>query len=185
LRAVASAKADEGTKATRTGVVSAFRRTLPEAKTTAALASLLAATELSMKRSIAYHASENLATAHGYYTDESKRNETADVLTIHQVVQPVVHVSADARSARIRARLFQMRSPAGREGSWTSGIYENASVNEDGSWRLSGTNLDYVWTAPSRGGWVRVTTPPVAPKHTVPFHYKNPVSGRVPPLLLR
>ena len=67
---------------------------------------------------------------------------------------------------------------------------------------------DYVWRAPSRGGWVRVKTPPVAPEvamvsdfppdrplrgsiaapfpkvHAVPFHYSNPVSGRVPPLLL-
>ncbi len=24
-------------------------------------------------------------------------------------------------------------------------------------------DLDYIWTAPSRGGWVRVTTPPTAP----------------------
>ena len=68
-------------------------------------------------------------------------------------------------------------------------------------------DLDYIWTAPSRGGWVRVTTPPTAPAvsmkqflpdrplrgsiaapfptvHTVPFHYRNPVSGRAPPVLL-
>jgi hypothetical protein len=69
-------------------------------------------------------------------------------------------------------------------------------------------DLDYVWTAPSRGGWVRVKMPPAAPQvamakefppdrplrgpiaapfpkvQAVPFHYKNPVSGRVPPLLL-
>ena len=35
-------------------------------KTEAALASLLTATELSVVRSKAYHASENLATAYGY-----------------------------------------------------------------------------------------------------------------------
>jgi len=69
-------------------------------------------------------------------------------------------------------------------------------------------DLDYVWNAPSRGGWARVKTPPTAPRvtmasefppdrllrgsiaapfpvaHTVPFHYRNPVSGRVPPVLL-
>jgi SnoaL-like domain len=211
-----------------------------------ALASLLAATELSVERSKAYHASENLATAYGYYIDEFAWDETADIfsrdgfkelsyvgayvgrerirqsmkvrypnpkspnfLTIHQTVQPVIHVSADARSAKIRVRLFQMGGPAGGEGSWISGIYENTSVNEDGTWKLSGMDLDYVWTAPSRGGWVRVKTPPTAPQVamakefppdrrlrgsiaapfpkviTVPFHYVNPVSGRVPPLLLR
>ena len=214
-------------------------------KTEAALASLLTATELSVERSKAYHASENLATAYGYYIDEFAWDETADIfsrdgskelsyvgtyvgrerirqslklrypnpkspdfLTLHQVVQPVIHVSADARTAKIRARLFQMGGPSGGEGSWVSGIYENTSVDEGGTWKLSGMDLDYVWRAPSRGGWVRVKTPPVAPEvamvsdfppdrplrgsiaapfpkvHAVPFHYSNPVSGRVPPLLL-
>ena len=79
---------------------------------------------------------------------------------------------------------------------------------EDGAWTLSGMDLDYVWQAPFRGGWARVKTPPTAPDvaltrefppdrplrgsvappfpkaHAVPFHYKNPVSGRVPPVLL-
>ena len=63
---------------------------------------------------------------------------------VHQVVQPVIHVSADARSAKIRARLFQMGGPSGGEGSWISGIYENTSVNEDGTWKLSGMDLDYI-----------------------------------------
>ena len=122
-------------------------------KTAAALASLLAATERSVERSKAYHASENLATAYGYYIDEFAWDETADIfsrdgwkelsyvgtyvgrerirqsmkrrypnpkspnfLTLHQVVQPVIHVSADARSAKIRARLFQTRRSGGRRG---------------------------------------------------------------------
>ena len=214
-------------------------------KTVAALESLIAATELSVERSRAYHASENLATAYGYYIDEFAWDETADIfsregwkelsyvgtyvgrerirqslkrrypnpkspnfLTLHQVVQPVIHVSADARSAKIRGRLFQMGGPTGSAGSWISGIYENTSVDEGGTWKLSGMDLDYVWNAPSRGGWVRVTTPPAVaeiamakefppdrplrgsiaapfPKvHVVPFHYRNPVSGRTPPVLL-
>ena len=79
-------------------------------------------------------------------------------------MQPVIHVSADGRSAKIRARLFQLGGPAGGEGSWISGIYENTSVDEEGTWKLSGMDLDYVWQAPSRGGWVRVKTPPTAPQ---------------------
>jgi hypothetical protein len=217
----------------------------PTVKTAAALASVLAATERSVERSKAYHASENLASAYGYYIDAFAWDETADLfsrdgwkelsyvgtyvgrerirqslklrypnpkspdfLTVHQIVQPVIHVSADARSAKIRARLFQLGGPEKGEGSWISGIYENSSVDEGGTWKLSGMDLDYVWTAPSRGGWVRVKTPPPAPPvalakefppdrplrgsiaapfpkvHAVPFHYRNPVSGRVPPVLL-
>ena len=221
------------------------RKPAPPVTSAAALASLLATTELSVERSKAYQASENLATAYGYYIDEFAWDETADIfsrdgskelsyvgtyvgrerirqslkrrypnpkspdfLTIHQVVQPVIHVSADARTAKIRARLFQMGGPSGGAGSWISGIYENTSVDEGGTWKLSGMDLDYVWRAPSRGGWVRVKTPAVAPEvamtrdfppdrplrgsiaapfpkvHAVPFHYSNPVSGRVPPVLL-
>jgi hypothetical protein len=217
-----------------------------KADTTAALASRVAATELSVERSKAYHATENLDSAYGYYIDEFAWDDTAEIfstngwkelsyvgtyvgrerirqslkrrypngkspnfLTVHQIVQPVIHVSADGRSAKIRARLFQLGGPANGEGSWISGIYENTTTDEDGTWKISGMDLDYVWTSPSRGGWVRVKTPPGAPRvetmkdfppdrplrgpivapfpkiETVPFHYVNPVSGRVPPLLLR
>jgi len=218
----------------------------PEPVATAAkLEALLSTAERSVERSRAYHAAENLATAYGFYIDEFKWDETADLfsrdgwkelsyvgtyvgrerireslkrrypnpkspdfLTIHQIVQPVIHVSADARTAKIRVRLFQLGGPAGGEGSWIGGIYENSAVDEDATWKLSGLDLDYVWQAPSRGGWVRVTTPPIAPVvtlakefppdrplrgsiaapfpkvHAMPFHYKNPVSGRVPPVLL-
>jgi hypothetical protein len=247
LRASASAMAAADKTAGKPSAVSAFRRTLPApVKNAGALAALLSTTEISIERSKAYHASENLVTAYGYYIDEFAWDDVAnifsrdgwkelsyvgtyagrerirqslkvrypnpkspDFLTIHQVVQPVIHVSADAKSAKIRARLFQLEGPAGGEGSWISGIYENTAVDDGGAWMLSGMDLDYVWSAPSRGGWVRVTTPPTAPQvamarefppdrplrgsiaapfprvHTVPFHYRNPVSGRVPPLLLR
>jgi hypothetical protein len=134
--------------------------------------------------------------------------KSTNVLTLHQVVQPVIHVSADARTAKIRGRLLQMGGASGGAGSWIAGVYENSAVDEEGTWKLSGMDLDYIWTAPSRGGWVRVTTPPAAPQvamakefppdrplrgsiappfpkvHTVPFHYKNPVSSRMPPVLL-
>jgi hypothetical protein len=134
--------------------------------------------------------------------------KSTNFLTLHQVVQPVIHVSSDARSAKIRGRLLQMGGPSGGTGTWITGVYENSAVDEAGTWKLSGMDLDYIWTAPSRGGWARVTTPPTAPQvamakefppdrplrgsvappfpkvHAVPFHYKNPVSGRVPPVLL-
>jgi hypothetical protein len=206
---------------------------------------VLAATELAVERARGYYASENLATAYGYYIDEFKWDDTADLfsrdgwkelsyvgtyagrerirqslklryptpksysfLTLHQIVQPVIHVAADGRSARVRVRPFQLGGPAGGEGSFIGGIYENTTVVEDGAWKLSGMDLDYVWNAPSRGGWARVKSAPPAPDvpmakefppdrplrgpvaapfpkvADVPFHYKNPVSGRVPPLLL-
>ena len=132
-----------------------------------------------MKRAQAYYASENLSSACGYEIDQRERDKTPERLTIHQIVQPVIHVSADARSAKIRARLFQLGGPAGGDGSWSSGIYENSSADEGGTWKLTATDLIQTWTAPSHGGWARAIRP-----SAVPFHYRNPVSGRVPPLLV-
>jgi hypothetical protein len=180
----------------------------PAVRTVAELESLLTATSRSVERSQAYHAAENLVAAYGYYQDAMAWDETAAIFSrsgwkerirqplnmpaspgaspngfaLHQIVQPVIHVSADGRSAKARVRLFQMGNQAGGDGAWTSGIYENTALDEGGTWKLSGVSLDYVWTAPSRGGWVRATAPPTAPQ--VPFHYRNPVSGRVPPVLL-
>jgi len=215
----------------------------PQAPTTAdALESILAETERSVARSRAYHASENLASAYGFYVDAFAWDEVADIfsrdgwkelsyvgtyvgrerireslkrrypngkspdfLTVHQIVQPVIHVSDDGRSAKIRTRLFQLGGPSGGQGSWISGVYEDTALDEDGTWKLSGMDLDYVWTAPSRGGWARVAAPPTAPEialagefppdrplrgpsvapfpevRDVPFHYANPVSGRAAP----
>jgi hypothetical protein len=155
------------------------RETQQAAKTAAALEAQLTATERSVERSKAYHASENLAAAHGYGLDESPQNETTTFM-LHQVVQPVVHVSPDARSAKVRVRAFQLGNVAGGEGAWLSGIYEGTAQEAAGAWTLARMNLTRVWTSPSRGGWVRVKPSPV----TVPFHFRNPVSGRVPPVLL-
>ena len=126
---------------------------LPVVKAAASLESLLAATERSVSRSKAYHASENVTTAYGYTMDDSKSDPS--FFMVHQIVQPVITVSADGRSSKIRARLFQLGGPAGGEGSWTSGIYDDAAVDENGTWKLSTTNLQQSWTAPSRGGWAR------------------------------
>ena len=129
------------------------RRTIPDpVKTGAALEKLLAATERAVQRSLAYHASENLATAYGYTRDSAARSE--NLLALHQVVQPVVMVSSDARSAKIRARLFQMGNTGDGEGSWTSGVYESTATNQGGVWKLSSMKANIRWTAPSRGGWI-------------------------------
>lgn len=134
-------------------------------------------------------------------------------MTFHQKTQPVITVSEDGGSAKIRTRLFQMNAAREPGGSWMSGIYENTAVKENGVWKLSSMDLDYTWSADLLGGWARVepgsfnrfvpapgslsgsaapdaplrgiVTPPYpeAPVDMA-FHYRNPVSGREPPLLL-
>jgi hypothetical protein len=121
-------------------------------KTEAAIERLLASTERAIQRSQAYHAAEHLATAYGYARDRDAWSRKT--FTLHQVVQPVITVSADARSAKLRARLFQLGNSAEGAGSWTSGIYDGAAADQGGVWKLSSMKANIRWTAPSRGGWI-------------------------------
>jgi len=129
--------------------------------------------------------------------------------TCHQLVQPVIHVSEDGRSADIRVRLFQLSGADGKDGLWMAGILEKKAVIEDGIWKLCAMDLDYTWTADYKGGWVKGPMslklsagtimkkfPPDRPMRgpaeapfpkiaDMPFHYINPVSGRRPGLLLK
>ena len=124
------------------------------AATATAIGRVLATAERALERSKAYHAAENLASAYGYAIEQSAPR---NVLAIHHVVQPVIRVSADARSAKVHTRLWQLGGPEKGEGSWVSGIYESTAVNDGDRWRLSATFRHDAWTAPSRGGWARAT----------------------------
>ncbi len=128
--------------------------------------------------------------------------------TCHQIIQPVIHVSEDGRSADIRVRLFQLSGSDGENGLWMAGILEKKAKIENDIWKLTAMDLDYTWTADYKGGWAKglmslklsagnimETFPPDRPMRgpseapfpkiaDVPFHYVNPVSGRRPPLLL-
>lgn len=157
---------------------------------------------------------------------------TPGFFTIHQLVQPVIHVSEDGLTAKARLRLFQCGGSAdGSTGSWIGGIYENTAVREDGEWKFGVQDLHHLFNASYRNGWARVgdvtslrtsrpdnprnvrgggirqglggaasgsriasEMPPDRPirakQYAFPeivepaFHYRNPVSGRMPPELL-
>lgn len=204
-------------------------------------------TERLIDRAVGYDASENIASAYGYYIDDFLWDETADLFAVdgwkelsyvgtyvgrerirqslkirypgaggrttgyfagHQLTQPVIRVSEDGKSAKVRVRLFQLGGASGGNGLWIGGIYENTTVVEDGVWKIKGMDLDYVWTADYKGGWARaagsfnpppdamsskfppdrplrgVITAPFPKIMDMPFHYVNPVTGRQPPLFL-
>ncbi|MEJ2111604.1 MAG: nuclear transport factor 2 family protein [Acidobacteriota bacterium] len=160
---------------------------------------------------------------------------TPDFFTIHQLTQPVIHISEDGGSARARLRLFQCGGNAdGTSGSWIGGIYENTAVKENGEWKFGVQDLQHTFNASYRNGWARVSAagrskvvpgkkpagrdvpgggiqqglggaaspfqfmngfPPDHPirsrQYTFPeivepaFHYRNPVTGRMPSDLLQ
>jgi hypothetical protein len=137
----------------------------------------------------------------------------ANGMTFHQKTQPFVTVSDDGRSAMIRTRLFQLNAARANAGSYISGIYEDRVVNENGIWKISAMDLDYAWLANYEEGWANVVSGSssrfapapgsmkgdqapdrplrgvvVAPypegQVDMAFHYRNPVSGRMPPIFL-
>jgi len=115
-----------------------------------------------------------------------------DYFTVHQLVQPVIHVAEDGQTAKIRVRLFQLAGASGGDGLWLAGIYECRTGVEEGVWKFTAMDLDYTWTADYKGGWAHVSDKKKAivatpfPKIVdLPFHYSNPVTGREPPLLLK
>jgi ketosteroid isomerase-like protein len=82
---------------------------------------------------------------------------SANFYTIHQLVQPVIHVAGDGLSAKARLRLFQAGGNAdGSSGSWIGGIYENTAVFENGEWKFGVQDLHHLFNASYRNGWARV-----------------------------
>ncbi len=125
----------------------------------------------------------------------------------HQVVQPVIHVSADGDTAQIRSRLAQIDAWDSADDLYIAGVYEGVVRKEEDGFLIAALDLNYIWAASHSGGWARVregdhdarfapppaasewppdeppqrsSIPPFPKIKTVPFHYANPVSGRQP-----
>lgn len=118
------------------------------------------------------------------------------VLQDHLQLQGVVTLGNDGLSARGR---WSSLVVSGIE--WGDAIYENEYVKEDGVWKLRSVHAVFNMLAPSDSGWISNTLPhtrpesalppPDLPPSTVyltfpnyqlaPYHYPNPVTGRVAP----
>jgi hypothetical protein len=117
-------------------------------------------------------------------------------LNNYVMVQPVIHVSADNRTAKARWRNDVQLSRAGL-GRWGGGVYENEYVNDNGTWKISKLHY-YVtfWGDYDLGLQAKAfpmdpqstTNPPDKPPtavyqsypklQVVPFHYDHPVNGK-------
>jgi hypothetical protein len=113
--------------------------------------------------SITYDAVENLVSAHGYYLDDSRTDElqglfantssrgallntdTGSLSAIHQMVQPVILLGKDGRSATIRARILKVD---GKAGALASGTYEGRATISSGAWKLQSLTLKPAWSSP-------------------------------------
>jgi hypothetical protein len=106
--------------------------------------------------------------------------KTRPGISYHWLVQPVILISNDGRSATGRFRLFQPRTgkTVGKAGdffgaSFWGGMYDNQYVLEDGIWRIWELTLDEPYINPvawKDGVWAKskdsVPPPPGTPKRT-------------------
>jgi hypothetical protein len=115
------------------------------------------------------------------------------LLANHMQFQPIPDISADGMEGWIRSRAYVMSV-----GGWGLPLYENGYRKENGVWKMSRLSGPFTMYA-SWAGWGKnalnntwpdkFDPPPDLPPTTVyltypayyiaPFHYPNPVTGRV------
>lgn len=115
----------------------------------------------------------------------------------HMVLQPVIDVSPDGRSAHVRSRNLVMFGIHETNAQWGGAIYENTLIKEDGVWKFDYVHAYQTFYTVYEDGWARRASPIFAPYDRLPpdrpqsvqydpypaafvppFHYVNPVSGR-------
>jgi hypothetical protein len=115
-------------------------------------------------------------------------------LNDHIIIQPVVHVAKDGRSAKARWRALIMTGQLGKNAFWGEGIFENEYVKQNDNWKISKLHWYQTFIVPYAGGWamnkdntggihVSKRLPPDHPPteryevwpgaYMPPFHYKN------------
>jgi hypothetical protein len=166
----------EGVPSAKPGVPPA-RAAAPDStkiRTTADLAARLAEAERSFTTAQAYDAAENLIGAYGYYLDESPADVASlftgnarkdasvgylapgETILANQILQPVIDIAPDGRSAKVRARLLDLGNNLAGAGYWTAGAFEAQIVTDQGNWKFQTASSPSGWSAPYPGGWGRI-----------------------------
>lgn len=116
----------------------------------------------------------------------------------HMHLQPVIHVAEDGQTANARSRIIIMFGILNTNAQWGSGIYENEFVKQDGIWKFKYLHAYQTFYTNYEDGWAKRASaifapyerlPPDGPQSVPydpypaafvpPFHYANPVSGRM------
>jgi hypothetical protein len=117
-------------------------------------------------------------------------------LNNYVLVQPIIHVAADNRTAKARWRNDVLLSRSGK-GRWGGGVYENEYVNDNGTWKLSKLHYHVTFWGDYDAGWAGKSFPMDPPSkdfppdkpptvvyesfpklQVVPYHYNNPVTNK-------
>jgi hypothetical protein len=160
--------------AARSVTASAPPTNAPAIRNAPDLAARLTEAERSIATAEAYDTAENLIGAYSYYLDESPadaaslfvpnvRKDAAlgylaqgETIFVNQILQPVIGIAPDGRSAKIRARLLDLGGTSSGAGYWTAGAFEGQIVSQQGAWRFQTAHSPSGWSAPYPGGWARI-----------------------------
>jgi hypothetical protein len=115
----------------------------------------------------------------------------------HMQYQPVIHLSDDGQSAKMRSRALSIMGSFDQYSMWMGGIYENEYVEEGGIWKLKKDQVFNTYFINYAEGWqnnqprpppgISADNPPDSPPTMIfemypsaflpPYHYANPVTG--------
>lgn len=117
-------------------------------------------------------------------------------LNNHMMLQPVITVAADGRTAKGRFQGPMQLAEPGQNGVWGVGIYENDYVKEGGVWKIAKLHFYPTALTDYDRGWARSQLPMKGPSalfppdqpptvvyrtfpgnYIPPFSYKHPVTG--------
>jgi hypothetical protein len=100
----------------------------------------------------------------------------AGMLYPHTMLQPVVTLDPDGKSAKGRWRVFAMLGVYGESAIWTGGIYENEYGLENGIWKIKNSHYYPQYSGRyDQPGWS-------VDKESIPFHYDPMRAGTpIPP----
>lgn len=113
------------------------------------------------------------------------------------VMQPVISIAADGRSARARWRSLVLAGRHGSDGRWEEGPYENEYVKENGVWKIQRLHWFTTVSGSYGKGWHRESYPIAGPLRDLPpdappsiqyesfpkfflppYHYYHPITGK-------
>lgn len=125
---------------------------------------------------------------------------TEGLLNNFVMVQPIIHVDEENRTAKARWRSDVMLTRGGSQswkGQWGGGIYENEYVNDNGTWKFSKLHYYVTFWGDYDQGWAALPIPMEGPSmenppdrpptvtyesfpklQIVPYHYPHPVTGQ-------
>jgi len=145
-----------------------------------------------------YRGAKSIDTFFHKVLGRSKDGLADGELSNHMVLQGVVNVAPDGKTATGRWRAFIQIGMWQQMGLWAEGTYDIGYVKENGVWKFSLMRWYGTYFAPYDKGWAKASfgnngpsrdVPPDAPPsveydaypghYVPPFPYPNPVTGRV------